>query len=56
MFHEEDSYGSKSGNGTWNGMVGLVSSGVADIGVGYFSVTKERSEVVTYTDTIGFLR
>ena len=56
MFHEEDSYGSKSDNGMWNGMVALVSSGVADIGVGTFSVTKERSEVVTYTDTIGFLR
>ena len=56
MFHEEDSYGSKSDNGTWNGMIALVSSGVADIGVGTFLVTKERSEVVTYTDTLGFGR
>jgi hypothetical protein len=29
---------------------------VADIGVEAFSVTKERSEVVTYTDTIAFVR
>ena len=56
MFHEEESFGSKSPKGTWNGMVALVSSGVADIGVAPFSVTKERSEVVTYTDTIGFGR
>jgi hypothetical protein len=44
-----------SGNGSWNGIPGLVSSGVADIGVGTFIVMKERSEVVTYTDTLGFL-
>ena len=56
MFHEAESFGSKSDNGTWNGMVALVISGVADIGVGFFTVTKERSEVLTYTDTIGFLR
>ena len=56
MFHEGDSPGSKSDNGTWNGMIALVSSGVADIGVGPFTVTKERSEVVTYTDTLGFER
>ena len=56
VFHEANAYGSKSDNGTWSGMVALVSSGVADIGVGDFTVTKERSEVVTYTDTIGYER
>ena len=56
MFHEEDSLGSKSGNGTWNGLTAVVSSGVADIGVGPFLVTKERSEVVTHTGTLGKLR
>ena len=56
MFHEEDSYGSKSKNGTWNGIIALVSSGKADIGVAPFTVTKELSEVVTYTDTLGFGR
>jgi hypothetical protein len=34
----------------------LVISGIADIGVSPFSVTKERSEVVAYTDTLGALR
>ena len=56
MFHEEDSYGSKSDNGTWSGMVALVNSGVADIGVADFIVKKEKYEVVTYTDPLGFER
>jgi len=45
-----------SGNGSWSGMVELVSSGIADIGVSDFAVTKERSEVVAYTVTMGFGR
>jgi len=36
--------------------VGLVSNGVADIGVGGFTVTKERSEVVVFTDTVELTR
>jgi hypothetical protein len=56
VFHEVDSYGSKSGNGSWNGMVGLVSSGVADIGIAMFSVTKERADVVSFIDTVEFSR
>jgi hypothetical protein len=43
-----------SGNGTWNGIMALVSSGIADIGVGYFMMSKEKSEVVDFTDTLGF--
>jgi len=56
VFHEADSFGSKSGNGSWSGMVGLVSSGIAHVGVSPFIVTKERSEVVAFTDTLGFAR
>ena len=52
MLHETDSYGSNSGNGTWNGMIALVSNGVADIGIGDITVTTERSEVVAFTDTV----
>ena len=37
-------------------MMALVISGTADIGVAPFLVTKERSEVVTYTHTLGFGR
>jgi len=56
VFHETDSYGSKSGNGSWNGMVALVYSGVADIGIADFTVTKDRSEVVAFTDTVEISR
>jgi hypothetical protein len=56
VFHEEDSFGSKTGNGSWNGMVGLVIGGVADIGVSAFYMTEEKSEVVAFTDTLGFIR
>ena len=56
MFHEADSFGSKSGNGTWSGMLALVISGIAHVGVESFSVTKERSEVMAFTNTLGFER
>jgi ABC-type amino acid transport substrate-binding protein len=56
VFHEADSYGSKFANGSWNGMIALVSSGVADIGIGMFTVTKERADVVAFIDTIEFSR
>jgi ABC-type amino acid transport substrate-binding protein len=56
VVHVTDAFGSKSGNGSWNGMVALVSSGVADIGIGDFTATKKRFEVVAFTDTIEFSR
>jgi ABC-type amino acid transport substrate-binding protein len=37
-------------------MVSLVYSGVADIGIGVLTMTKERSEVVAFTDTVGMAR
>jgi ABC-type amino acid transport substrate-binding protein len=52
VYHEADSTGSKSENGSWNGMVALVISGVADIGIDDSIVTKERSELVAFTDTL----
>ena len=56
MFHEADSFGSKSGNGSWGGMMALLSRGIAQVGVGPFAVAKERTEVVAFTDTLGFIR
>jgi ABC-type amino acid transport substrate-binding protein len=56
VFYEADSFGSKTDNGTWTGMIDLVSNGVADIGVGDFIVTKERCEVVSFLNAIGFGR
>jgi ABC-type amino acid transport substrate-binding protein len=37
-------------------MIELVSSGIAHVGVEQFTVTKERSEVVAFTDPLGFMR
>jgi len=37
-------------------MIALVSSGVADIGIGDFTVTKERSEVVAFIDIVEISR
>jgi hypothetical protein len=45
-----------SGNGSWSGMVALVMSGIAHVGVEAFRVMKERSEIVAYTNTLLFGR
>jgi hypothetical protein len=45
-----------SGNGSWSGMVALVMRGIAHVGVEGFVVTKERSKIVAYTNTLGFIR
>jgi ABC-type amino acid transport substrate-binding protein len=55
VFHEADLSGRKSDNGTWSGMISLVSSGKVEVGVGDFYVSKERSEVVGFTDTLGLV-
>ena len=36
--------------------MGLVMSGIAQVGVERFVVTKERSEVVAFTETLGLVR
>jgi hypothetical protein len=56
VYHEMDSYGANTGNGSWNGGLALVIDGVVDICVGGFTVAKDRSEVVAFTDIIEFSR
>jgi hypothetical protein len=41
---------------SWSGIVGLVISGNSHVGVGEIAVTKERSEIVAYTNNVGFRR
>jgi hypothetical protein len=53
---EAESAGSKPGNVFWNEVTALVRCGEADIGIGYFFMTKEKSEVVAFTNTIGVIR
>jgi len=50
VFHEANSFGSKSGNGSWSGMIGLLSNGIAHVAVEASAVTKVRSEVVAFTE------
>ncbi|KAG0411136.1 hypothetical protein HPB47_011743 [Ixodes persulcatus] len=45
---KEEIPGSKE-NGNWNGLIGMLATGEADLGAYGFSVTKERSEVVNFT-------
>ncbi|GFR22043.1 glutamate receptor ionotropic, delta-2 [Trichonephila clavata] len=42
-------YGSRNANGTWDGIIGLIQSGIADMGFGALSVSEERSEVVDFS-------
>ncbi|KAK3868011.1 hypothetical protein Pcinc_026557 [Petrolisthes cinctipes] len=42
-------WGAPQGNGSWNGMIGLVLRKEADLGLGPFGVTFERSQVVGFT-------
>jgi hypothetical protein len=37
-------------------MMALIISGIAHVGAEAFAVTKERSEVVAFTNTVGFIR
>jgi hypothetical protein len=37
-------------------IMALVSSGMAVIGIGDFIMTKERDDVLAFTDTVGFGR
>ena len=47
----DNKWGGKSKDRTmgWNGMVGDIAEGTADLGVGPFTITHARSEVITYS-------
>ena len=45
-------WGSIQADGTWSGMVNLLANQDIDIAATLFAVTKERSTVITFTDTI----
>ncbi|XP_066985562.1 glutamate receptor-like [Macrobrachium rosenbergii] len=42
-------WGAPQGNGSWNGMIGTVLRGEADIGLGPFGMSYTRSQVVDFT-------
>jgi hypothetical protein len=56
LSQEAVSTGHTFDKGSRSGAVEQVSRGIADVGVGDFMVSKERSEEVAFTDTMGLLR
>jgi hypothetical protein len=56
VFHEADTIGSLSANGSRNELIPSVIDRVADVGVASVIVTKERSELLEFTDTFEFVR
>lgn len=51
IFKEVDdkSYGKKQDNGSWNGMIGEVVSGKADVAIADLTITSNREEAVDFT-------
>lgn len=45
---ETTSYGSKTSNGTWNGIIGMVNQSQMDLGASFMTVNEQRSEAVTF--------
>ena len=42
-------WGTKSDNGSWNGIVGMVTRGDVDMGVNDFTITSDRAEAVDFS-------
>ncbi|XP_021944932.2 glutamate receptor ionotropic, delta-1-like [Folsomia candida] len=47
----DGNWGAQTENGSWNGMVGQVLRGEADVGVAGFSVTLQRSQVIAFSSS-----
>ena len=45
-------WGALDGNGTWNGLVGMLAEGRADIAAAQLSRTKERGRAISYSITL----
>ncbi|GIY30651.1 hypothetical protein CDAR_541251 [Caerostris darwini] len=51
MTPPDKQWGSKTDNGSWTGMIGLVNRGQADLALGLTGITQERQEVVDFTES-----
>ncbi|XP_046633088.1 glutamate receptor ionotropic, kainate 3-like isoform X3 [Daphnia pulicaria] len=45
----DNTYGTITANGSWNGMIGMIIEHIVDIGVGPFSVTHSRSKTIDFS-------
>ncbi|GFY51353.1 glutamate receptor ionotropic, delta-1 [Trichonephila inaurata madagascariensis] len=50
MIPEDKQWGRESENGTWSGLIGLVSSGKADAALCFIGALDERKKVVDFTE------
>jgi hypothetical protein len=48
----DGTYGLQKANGTWSGVVGMVATDEVEIGIGLFSFTEERMDVIDYLPPI----
>ncbi|XP_057377911.1 glutamate receptor ionotropic, delta-2-like isoform X2 [Daphnia carinata] len=46
---KDEAYGGLLPNGTWNGMIAMILNNESDVGIGSFSVTHARHQVVDFT-------
>ncbi|GFQ71079.1 lig_chan-Glu_bd domain-containing protein [Trichonephila clavata] len=47
--------GSRRSNGTWDGIIGLVQKGEADMGLGFLIFSEERFEAIDFSNSYGAL-
>jgi hypothetical protein len=52
LIPEDKIYGSKNLDGTWSGIVGMVASGHADLGINMFAFSTERLGVIDFLKEI----
>jgi hypothetical protein len=45
---EDGTHGSQNPDGTWSGVIGLVASGRADVGLNVMTIAKNRLDAVNY--------
>jgi ABC-type amino acid transport substrate-binding protein len=56
LIPEDRSHGSEKIDGTWSGIVGIVASRRADIGLNVMTITKGRLDAVDFVYPIGTSR
>ena len=56
VYKKSSFFGSKSKNGSWIGMIGMIVAGEADVGLGDFTVSADRYAVIDFLSDSQFSR
>ncbi|GFV38656.1 glutamate receptor ionotropic, delta-1 [Trichonephila clavipes] len=56
LYSPNGQFGTSNSNGTWDGVIGLVQSGKADMGFGALCITEERLEVIDFSISYNVLQ